>query len=108
MNAQSSRKLVFIGAVIVVLLVTFGLVYKPSTSANSNPVISLQRPPFVGVASAREGLAYPLACPAGIGEKLNTEAGISAYYKSPDAITLSQVRRLFRTIETETVTYTIG
>jgi len=105
MNTQSFRKFLFIGAVIVVvLLVTFGLVYKPGTSASSNPAIHLQRPPFVGIANAGVGLPSP----AGIGEQLDAEAGISAYYKSPDAITLSQVRGQFRTIETETADYIIG
>jgi hypothetical protein len=104
MNAQSFRKLSFTGVVIVVLLVTFGMVYKPGTSANSNPVIKLQRPPFVGIASAGNALA----CPAGFGEQLDSEAGISAYYKSPDAITLSQVVGQFRTIEVTTTDYIIG
>ena len=104
MNTQSFRKLSFIGAVTIVLLVTFGLVYKPGTSATSNPVINLQRPSFVGIANAGVGLPSP----AGIGEQLDAEAGISAYYKAPDAITLSQVRGQFRTIETETTDYIIG
>jgi len=43
-----------------------------------------------------------------IGQKLDTEAGISAYFKSPDPIALSQVRPMFRTIETETTDYILG
>jgi hypothetical protein len=43
-----------------------------------------------------------------LGAYLDQEAGISAYYKSPDAITLSQVRGQFRTIEAETADYIIG
>ena len=43
-----------------------------------------------------------------IGQILDDEAGISAYFKSPDAINLSQVRAEFRTIEDETADYIIG
>jgi len=43
-----------------------------------------------------------------IGAKLDDEAGISAYFQSSDPINLSQVRSLFRTIETETTDYIIG
>ena len=48
----------------------------------------LQRPPFLGVAQAQDAAVVP----AGIGSILDAKAGISAYFKAPDGITLSQVR----------------
>lgn len=45
---------------------------------------------------------------AALSARLDTEAGISAYFKTAGAITISRVRSAFRTIETETSDYLIG
>ena len=65
--------------------------------------LQLVAPPFVQT-------AYAQANPStfDLGAYLDQEAGISAYYKSATAITLSQVRSAFRTIEAETADYIIG
>jgi hypothetical protein len=85
------------GLAIVVTLAGFG----PGRVAPSRAdgVIALQAPAFVGVAAA-EGEAVL----AGIAD----EAGIAAYFDKGQAITLSSVRGLFRTIEVETATYLLG
>jgi hypothetical protein len=88
--------------VISLAIAVFGWAGREGHPTGSSGVFSL-KPPFMGVAYA-EGSASP----ADIGEQLDEEAGIAAYYKSPDAITLSQVRAQFRTIEVETVDYIIG
>lgn len=80
-----------------------GWAYRARQSALPNGAFALKAPAFVGVAHA-EGDAAAVD----IGAQLDQEAGISAYFKSPDAITLSQVRGQFRTIETETADYIIG
>jgi hypothetical protein len=65
--------------------------------------LQLAAPAFVQVASAQDTPGG-----SGIGSTLDQEAGISAYYKTPDAISLNQVRDLFRTIEAETSDYLLG
>lgn len=92
-----------------IVVVLAGLLFMPGMAAPAQPVtgagqtLQLVAPPFVRTASAQENpTAFDL------GAYLDQEAGISAYFKSPDAITLSQVRGQFRTIETETADYIIG
>lgn len=63
----------------------------------------LEPPSFVRVVQAGINSATD-----DIGTKLDQEAGISAYYKSTDPITLSLVRGQYRTIETEATDYIIG
>jgi hypothetical protein len=58
----------------------------------------------VGIASAGAGLSSP----AGIGEQLDAEAGISAYFRDQAGITLNSVWGVFRTIEVSTSNYIIG
>jgi hypothetical protein len=71
----------------------------PAAPDNSKTT-ALQPPAFLQAAYAA-GTADVLA-------RIDEEAGISAYFKAPDAITISQVRSVFRVIETETADYIIG
>ncbi len=90
-------------AVLTGLLFMPGPAQLPQSLDGAGQTLRLIAPPFVGTAHAQENpTAFDL------GAYLDQEAGISAYYKSPDAITLSQVRGQFRTIETETADYIIG
>jgi hypothetical protein len=98
MNARSVRKPVLAGVVAVILLAALGLVKTPDTQASA--VARLHVPSFVSNAN--------VTSKDDIGTLLDEEAGISAYFKSPDAINLSQVRAQFRTIEDETGDYIIG
>ena len=66
--------------------------------------LALQAPPFINVARSEEASPTDFD----LGAYLDQEAGISAYFHSPDAITLSQVRGQFRTIEMETPDFIIG
>jgi hypothetical protein len=71
-------------------------------SVEAGPVeFALKAPDFVRPASAQ-------SMPAAIASKLDSEAGISAYFKASSPITLSSVRGLYRTIEIETSDYILG
>jgi hypothetical protein len=71
----------------------------PALPGNSKTT-ALQAPAFLQAAHA--------AGTADVLMRIDEEAGISAYFKAPDAITLSQVRSVFRVIETETADYILG
>lgn len=91
-------------------VVVMALLFLPATPDQATNVaagqvaLALQAPPFVNVAHAAAASQGTFD----LGAYLDQEAGISAYYKSPDAITLSQVRGQFRTIEMETPDFIIG
>lgn len=102
MNSHRLRRWLFISTLIVVAIIALSLM-SGTTSAKNDNVFTLQAPAFIHSAYAQ---ANPTAFE--LGAYLDQEAGISAYYKSPNAITLSQVRSTFRTIETETADYIIG
>jgi hypothetical protein len=91
-------------------VVVVALLFLPATSnqapnvAAGQVALALQAPPFVNVADAAQ--ASPAAFD--LGTYLDQEAGISAYFHSPDAINLNLVRGQFRTIELETADYIIG
>ncbi len=97
--------------IVCMAVVVMGLLFVPATPQQATNVatgqlaVALQAPPFVNVARAAEG-ASPTTFD--LGEYLDQEAGISAYFHSPDAITLNQVRGQFRTIEMETTDFIIG
>lgn len=93
-----------VSLVVVSLLFIFGYVSQAAQSMKGvNSVMRLEPPSFVRSASAASDEAT-----SEIGALLDQEAGISAYFKSPDAINLNQVRSQFRTIETETANYILG
>lgn len=86
----------------MVFLLALSMIAQSSSSApRPNGVINLHAPPFVSIAHAQ---ASPESVMAGIAD----EAGIAAYFDKGQAITLSSVRGLFRTIEVETATYILG
>lgn len=87
--------------IVIVFVVGGSLILRTPALAGEQPLI-LQRPSFVDVAYAEE------ANVADIGNKLDNEAGISAYLHASSSINLSQIRSLFRTIEAETKDYIIG
>jgi hypothetical protein len=99
MNTKSIRKPLFVGVVVAILLLVFGLVNEPRAPANADNVFSLRAPPFVGVARAEADSITSL---------IEEEAGISAYFQASTSINLADVRDVFRTIETETSDYIIG
>ena len=99
MNTKSVRKPLLAGAIVVILLLAFGLINEPSMPANGDNIFSLQAPPFLGVARAEM---------ASITSLIEDEAGISAYFKAATSINLADVRDVFRTIEAETANYIIG
>ena len=71
----------------------------PTLPGNSETT-ALQPPTFLKAAHAADN--------ADVLARIDEEAGISAYYKTPDAITINQVRSVFRVIETETADYILG
>jgi hypothetical protein len=95
------HKAMLSGVVIAAGLLLLGLAAQPTQTANARGAVELKAPEFVANADPNSAESF-------IGDLLDQEAGISAYYKSPSAITLSQVRSTFRTIETETAEYIIG
>jgi hypothetical protein len=103
MNTKNIFRLSLVSVTsVVVLLVTFGLISRPTSPAKGNSVFNLQLPPFVGVANA-EG-----AGPQAVANFLDDEAGISAYFSTTTPIDLASVRPAFRTIEVQTADYIIG
>ena len=104
MNVRNLLKYLLFATALAVVLLALGSIDWARTAPVTNTGIVLQRPPFLGVAQAQDAAVAP----AGIGSILDAEAGISAYFKAPDGISLSQVRGLFRTIEKETTDYIIG
>ena len=102
MSTRISRKVWLTGMLLsAVLLLAFGVVAQTKQPARGGSDITLQAPPFVQVAYANEDTASVVA-------DLADEAGIAAYYQTPDPIDLNLVRDQFRTIETETSEYIIG
>lgn len=104
MNVRNLLKYLLLATVLSVVLVALGSIDWAPSMPGANTGIVLQRPAFLGVAQAQDAAITP----ADIGSILDAEAGISAYFKAPDGIMLSQVRGLFRTIEKETADYIIG
>ena len=85
-----------------VLLLPGIISFLQSADAAGQQPLALQRPALINSVYADEN------SPNVLGEKLDQEAGISAYYKTPGAINLNHVRGEFRTIEDETSDYIIG
>ena len=91
---------ILIGAMTICIVMAF-LVFSPTQKAKADNVLDLTKPQFLLQMQANSTDSF-------IGDKLDEEAGISAYYKAPDAIDLDQVRSVFRTIELETANFIIG
>ena len=83
------------------LFFAFGHLSQPAAALGAGKIFTMHPPGFVRNAQASTS-DFDIAA------KLDVEAGISAWFKSPDAINLNQVRSQFRTIELETTDYIIG
>ena len=90
-----------VSAVLIMLAVLE--VFSASRTGTNKATIRLTIPPFVQSAYAQTNPEV-----LEIGQKLDSEAGISAYFQVTDGISLNLVRSQFRTIETETADYIIG
>jgi hypothetical protein len=99
MNRRFHQFLVVVVVVFVVLAVSFVALENPDKSSLPDYVLELKPPLFVGQ-------AYAGTTP--LGEYLDSEAGISAYYDSGFPINLNNAANAFRTIETQTEDYIIG
>lgn len=100
MKLPNMYKFLFVSLVAIGLVTAFGFIKQVSQPVRQNGLISLQAPPFVF-----GNVAYAQGNPT---QSIVDEAGISAYFQSPGAIDLSDVRGLYRTIETDTNDYIIG
>jgi len=87
-------KLLFSGLGLALLGLFYGLTYTPDTA------ISLQPPPFMAQAAHAQTNS-----PAAF---LQTEAGMSAYVKTNEAIRLDLIKSAFTIIEDQTADYIIG
>jgi hypothetical protein len=85
--------------VIVVLAVSFAAQGNPDKASLPDLVFELKPPLFAGQ-------AYAGSTP--LGDYLDSEAGISAYYDSGFSINLNNAANAFRTIESQTQDYIIG
>jgi hypothetical protein len=99
------RRTLFLSlSVLTCLALLFGVggvrLARPAEPDNAH---ALKAPPFLSVAYAQD--AAPEAALASI---FDNEAGIAAYFQSPDSINLATVAPLYRTIETQTAQYIIG
>jgi hypothetical protein len=84
---------------LILLVLPFTVVNRSKANIRKGFTLNLKPPNFVQ--EARAGNSE-------IGQYLDSEAGISAYYQSSVPIDLSQAKTAFVTIETETADYIIG
>jgi hypothetical protein len=99
MNRRRTCILIITIALLVVSGVSFGFIGNQEKSPLPEAVFKLSAPGFVKQAFAG---TTPL------GDYLDSEAGISAYYDSEFSINLNNAKNAFRTIETQTEDYIIG
>ena len=92
---------VFAVLAILLILAVFAFGSRAGT-ASASPGTALSRPSFLADTTPNDAAA------AFIGEKLDAEAGISAWVQTSLPIDLNLVRGQFRTIETETADYIVG
>lgn len=88
--------------VVVVLLFAAGPSLTVKQSENPGLTLEMKRPGFIQDVNAQDTLETSF-----IGEKLDNEAGISAYFKSPTQINLTSASTACRTIEALTSDYLI-
>jgi len=101
MKLNLMGRLVSIIVAVFAVLMPIGL--GPLSLPSDNPTIALAPPGLTGSAFGQSGGAGEV-----VAALLDSEAGISAYFLSPSAISLNAVRSLYRTIEAETSSYIIG
>jgi hypothetical protein len=102
---MNKSRVIMVGAVVLifVLLALPGLKISSPDSNRERSLVELKPPSFINAASAS---GSDLA--SFIGDKLDEEAGISAYYQAPGPIDLGLAKTAFRVLELETVDYLIG
>lgn len=93
---QYAKILLFTLGLAVVALAGFA-VARPSVSG-APAAVALERPAFLDDASQTDL----------VGEKVQDEAGIAAYYKAPNQLNLELIRPLFNSIELESADYILG
>jgi len=101
MKIKLVGKILVIGLLVTVLLLSLRFVSGPQQSMDENNVFNLQTPPFIDVALAKTHANTSTLF-------LEDEAGMSAYFSTTTNINLGDVRGLYRTIETEAADYIIG
>ncbi|MCB9135577.1 MAG: hypothetical protein H6636_09125 [Anaerolineales bacterium] len=102
---MKTRKLISVFLIVLVLvgIASFVPGLRKTTSPEPDNVVNLVRPAFLQTAHAQEGTES-----FDVGQMLDDEAGISAYFQTGGAIDLDLVRDLFSTIEIETAEYIVG
>ena len=109
MTRSKAVRMVLASLVILGLGLVASPAAEPAPATGGQSAVSLQRPPFLSVASAQESPEQ-----LDIGEYLDDEAGLAAWYETSGPINLEDVRHLFCpdpdncTIELETDDYIIG
>lgn len=93
------RFALFVSILLILLVLPFTIVNRQKFEVGKRYTFNLKPPAFVQEAYA--GTSQ-------IGQYLDSEAGISAYYQSSVPIDLSQAKTAYKTIETETPDYIIG
>jgi hypothetical protein len=88
---------------VVAILLVAVVAFTRGNPAGPEKTLALYAPAFLKSASDTS-----IEAPPEIAMLLSSEAGISAYFQAPDSISLSSVRSLYRTIETENAQYIIG
>lgn len=91
-----------LGHQIVGLAIWDASLFSGNVQTDNRNEIQLKRPAFLYSAYAQETKRN-----SWLGQKLDDEADISAYYKTTGSISLAQVKSAFRTIELETNQYLI-
>lgn len=99
MSFRFIPRIVFVCLIVVLVMVGVTLLRPSATPASAGRTLHLEAPQFLAIAHAAE--ESPTAFPV-------DEAGIAAYFNANQAITLANVRDVFRTIEVETQDYIIG
>lgn len=93
---QYSRILLFTLGLAVVALV--GLAGGRHLVSGAPAAVALERPAFLDDANQTDL----------VGDKVQDEAGIAAYYKAPNQLNLELIRPLFNSIELESADYILG
>ena len=86
-------------AVCVLALVGVGLAAGRQLGGDVPSAVALEQPAFLFDDDLRANA---------VGEKIQDEAGIAAYFKAPNSLNLELIRPLFNSIELETESYILG
>lgn len=81
------------------LLALVGVTFFAGRPAGLPAAVALEPPAFLDDDEFQAG---------GVGEKIQDEAGIAAYYKAPNQLNLEMIRPLFNSIELESADYILG